>query len=86
MVSIKEVKIRVTRNQLERIKTNAQAKGFRSVSSYVRYLSLEYNLRVENTIFETNKIILDNNKILHKIQEKLDREAKDGNEISVSFG
>lgn len=49
--------MRVTKDQLDRIKLNAQAKGFKNISSYMRYLCLEYNQHVESKTIETNKML-----------------------------
>ncbi len=61
-----EIRVKVTKNQLERIKNNCQAKGFRFVSSYIRFLCLEHNKYIEDKIIE-------NNKILNEIEKKLIR-------------
>ena len=36
--------IRVTRNQHDRIKNNASAKGYKTISAYLRSLALEHDL------------------------------------------
>lgn len=51
------LQIRVTRDQLDRIKLNAQAKGFNGVAGYIRYTCLEYNQHAEAKIIENNKIL-----------------------------
>jgi len=62
MPQSRDIRVRVTKDQLDRIKLNAQAKGFKSISSYMRYLCLEYNQHVESKIIETNKILKQMNK------------------------
>ena len=51
------MRIRVTNNQFDRIKLNAQAKGFKTVSDYVRSLCLEHNSCIEKKIIENNEIL-----------------------------
>jgi hypothetical protein len=57
MTQGREIRVRVTKDQLDRIKLNSQAKGFKNISSYMRYLCLEYNQHVESKIIETNKML-----------------------------
>jgi len=57
MPQSRDIRVRVTKDQLDRIKLNAQAKGFKNISSYLRYLCLEYNQHVESKIIETNRIL-----------------------------
>ena len=52
LVSNKSIFVRVTKNQHERIKNNAEAKGFKSVSAYVRSLTLEHDLSFERKFNE----------------------------------
>lgn len=51
------IKAKVTKNQFDRIKLNAQAKGFKTIAGYMRYLSLEYNQYLEAKIIENNDIL-----------------------------
>lgn len=44
MAANKHIFVRVTRNQFERIRVNAQANGFVTVSEYIRNLALEKDL------------------------------------------
>ena len=58
MVNGKIVVTRVTKNQFERIKINAQAKGFKTISEYLRSLALERDLIFDKKFEELyNKII-----------------------------
>ncbi len=49
--------IRVDNEQHARIFNNAKAKGFSTVSSYLRTLALEYNLASDFKIQENNKLL-----------------------------
>lgn len=44
--------VRLTKNQHERIKVNAQAKGYKTVSQYVRSIMLEYDAVFEKKFDE----------------------------------
>jgi len=69
MTNNKVVITRVTKNQHERIKINAQAKGFKSVSDYLRTLALEKDLIFEKKFNELyDKVI--NGKIDKKYNNK----------------
>lgn len=57
MVCNREIRVRVTINQLERIKVNAELKGFKTISGYLRHLCLEHNQYIENLIVENNKTL-----------------------------
>ena len=70
--------VRLTKNQHERVETNAQTKGFKTLSSYIRSLALEkdivfdkkfdelYNKIVNNKTSNKQKI---NNKVLTEFSE-----------------
>jgi len=60
-----EVRMRITNDQLDRIKMGMQAKGFKTLSGYMRYLCLEYNQYLEAKILENNKILKEIVKILN---------------------
>lgn len=49
--------IRVDNEQHARIFNNAKAKGFSTVSGYLRTLALEYNLASDFKIQENNKLL-----------------------------
>ena len=56
MVNNRMILIRVTRNQAERIRNNAHAKGFKTVSAYIRSIALEHDLQFDqkfNRLYET---------------------------------
>ena len=69
MVNNKVVVTRVTKNQFERIKVNAQAKGYKTISQYVRSLMLEHDLVFEKKFDEIyQKLIPEEN--IQKNKEK----------------
>lgn len=39
--------VRLTKNQHERLRNNAEAKGYKTLSSYIRAVTLEYDLSLE---------------------------------------
>lgn len=58
MVNNKVISVRVTKNQHERVRNNAFAKGFKTVSAYVRSLALENDLIFEQKFNEIyNKLV-----------------------------
>jgi len=61
MVNNKTIMVRVTKNQHERIRNNACAKGFRTISDYVRSISLENDLIFEQKFNEVYNRIVKNN-------------------------
>lgn len=44
--------VRVTREQYERVKNNAHAKGHKTISSYIRSVALEHDLIYERKFNE----------------------------------
>ena len=52
MVNSKVVVTRVSKNQLERIRISAQAKGYKNVSDYLRSLALEKDMAFEKKFDE----------------------------------
>ena len=52
MVNNKRIFVRVTENQFERIRNNAHAKGFKTISGYVRSLTLRNDLIFEKKFNE----------------------------------
>ena len=52
MVNNKRIFVRVTANQFERIRNNAHAKGFKTISAYVRSLTLRSDLIFEKKFNE----------------------------------
>jgi len=57
MARTKFVMIRTTNNEYDRMKNLANAKGFTSVSAFIRNTALEYGLTIERIIMETNAIV-----------------------------
>lgn len=49
--------VRVTQSQYERIKNNAQAKGYKNISQFIRNLALEHSLTFESKFNEMYNII-----------------------------
>jgi hypothetical protein len=48
----------VTKEQLQRIKTNASAKGHKTLSSYLRDVALDRDVFLERMLFEIhNKVV-----------------------------
>lgn len=67
--------VRVTRDQLERIKNNCQVGGFESLSSYIRYMAIDPNLSMQQRIFEIHEHLLgkqDVKRIRPKEKEAMD--------------
>ncbi len=58
MVMLRVVQVRMTRDQYERLKNNAQVKGFSSLSSYVRYVALQHDFFLERKILEIHHHLL----------------------------
>jgi len=54
----KYIQVRVTREQYERIKNKAQAKGFKTISSFIRKLALEKDLLFEQKFEEMYRAIV----------------------------
>jgi len=60
MVNNKVVVTRVTRNQFERIKVNAQAKGYKTISDYLRSLALDKDIIFDKKFNELYDKIINN--------------------------
>ncbi|HIH39128.1 TPA: hypothetical protein HA219_00160 [Candidatus Woesearchaeota archaeon] len=58
MSKTRYVQVRVNQDQLERIKNNASAKGYRTISHYARDLMLEKNLFFERKFEEMYQEVL----------------------------
>ena len=52
MVMNRTIQVRMTKDQYERIRQNSQAKGFHSMSSFMRFAALEQDFIVEKKIIE----------------------------------
>lgn len=60
MVKNKTIQIRVTRDQHERIMSNAKAKGYVSISSYLRDLGLNHDSNMEKKVDEIyRRVVVD---------------------------
>ena len=58
MSKTRYVQVRVSHDQLERIRNNASAKGYRTISHYARDLMLEKNLFFERKFDEMYNEVL----------------------------
>ncbi|MFC1723613.1 hypothetical protein ACFL0V_05725 [Nanoarchaeota archaeon] len=58
MAKTKMILFRVTQNQYERIQNNAQAKGHKTMASYLRDLALNKDMVFEKRFTEMYKIII----------------------------
>jgi hypothetical protein len=58
MVRIRTIQVRLTRQQYERIKTDATVKGFSSLSAYMRHLALHRDDSLAIKICEMHSLIL----------------------------
>ena len=60
MVSNHIVKFLVTKDQLERIRTNASAKGHKTLSSYLRDVALNRGVFIEKLLLEIHNKVMKN--------------------------
>lgn len=58
MVMNRAVQVRFTRDQHERLKQNAEQKGFPSIATYVRWVSLQQDVFLEQRIMEIHAFLL----------------------------
>ena len=58
MANVKMLIIRVTKNQFERIKINTQAKGFKTISGYIRSLALDKDMVFEKKFDQIYRTIV----------------------------
>ncbi len=70
MVSNHMVKFLVDEEQFRRIKANASAKGHQTISSYLRDLALNRDLRFENRILEMHAAVAEIHVAVVKKEEK----------------
>ena len=61
MAKTRYIQVRLTNNQYERICNNAQAKGYRTLSSYLRHVALDRDLIFDKHFLEIHKIITGKN-------------------------
>ena len=60
MINNRTVMVRVTRDQHDRIKLNAIAKGYKTISQYIRHLALDKDMAFEKKFNELyNKLVKD---------------------------
>ena len=52
MTNNRRLVVRLTRSQHDRVKNNAEAKGYKTISSYIRAIALEYDLGFEKRLNE----------------------------------
>ncbi len=52
------IRVRTTEDQFQRIKNNAQAKGYKTISAYIRQISLEHDLVIDKMINEIYKEVV----------------------------
>lgn len=69
MVNQKYLFVRLTKNQKERIRVNAEAKGYKTISSYIRALALENDLGFEKKFNEIYRKIVPTESI-QEVKEK----------------
>ena len=60
MVSNHVVKFLVNREQFERLRNNASARGFNTISAYLREISLKDSLMIETMILEMHREVCKN--------------------------
>jgi thermostable 8-oxoguanine DNA glycosylase len=60
MVSNHIVKFLVDREQLARLKANASAKGYKTLSAYLRNLALDRDIAFEKMIIEIHREVVEN--------------------------
>ena len=60
--------VKLTKNQHDRLKNNAEAKGYKTISSYIRAVTLEHDLSFEEKFDELYNTLVNGN------QEKKKRE------------
>jgi len=58
MVNSRTIQVRLTGEQYERIKANTQAKGFNSLSAFVRYVALNQEFQLHQRITEIHRHLL----------------------------
>ncbi|MCK4859098.1 MAG: hypothetical protein KAS87_00900 [Candidatus Omnitrophica bacterium] len=62
--------VRLTKNQHERIRVNAQAKGYKTISQYVRSAMLEYDLVFEKKFDEMYQKLVSTEESIKKNKER----------------
>ncbi|MFH1917088.1 MAG: hypothetical protein ABIJ21_07540 [Nanoarchaeota archaeon] len=72
------IMIRVTNTQYERIVNNALAKGYKTISDYVRNSILGFDLLTETKIQKMFEVIVENKE---KIREVIERSSQELAEV-----
>jgi len=65
MASNHMLRIRVNKEQLDRLKSIALNKGYKTLSSYIRDVSLNRNLVFEKMLMEIHSEVVKNGRIKH---------------------
>ena len=68
----KELRVRVTRTQYERVKNTAESKG-KSISQYIRNLIFEYDMNVTYKILEIHNMVREINSTTNSIRENFEK-------------
>lgn len=58
MVKNRSVQVRLTKNQYERIWNNCGARGFATLSDYIRYVTLVQDLATQQKIHEIHDLLI----------------------------
>jgi hypothetical protein len=80
MVMIRAIQVRTTRDQYERIKNNAKAKGFSSLAGYLRHVALQHDLVLEQKVSEIHEHLLGSANPGRKCKQRILREFEPGSE------
>jgi len=66
MINNHMLRIRVSREQLDKLKSIALNKGYKTLSSYIRDVSLNRDLFLEKKILEIHNEVVKNGRIEHR--------------------
>jgi len=58
MVRNRTVQVRLTKDQYERMKGNCQVRGFGTLSSFIRFVTLEQDLALQQKVHEMHEFLL----------------------------
>ncbi|MBI2573583.1 hypothetical protein HYV86_06985 [Candidatus Woesearchaeota archaeon] len=58
MVNSRRIEVRVRKQEHERIVNAAESRGFKTIAAYLRWLSLDNGLAIEEKILETNRLCI----------------------------
>ena len=76
MVNTRMIYVRLTRSQHERIKQNTRDSGFESISSYVRFMAIDPDLKMQQRIYEIHQHLLGGRDV-DKVRPKKTKEGMD---------